>query len=146
MTLIYSLAYFMGDVVNALVALGVLPLPCPLSFQHVGQFPGGVLWLGPTTTAALLALHAETVRRLDAAGIEIWALYRPDAWVPHSTLSMVARRAAVAKAVPLCCDILPLTTSLVAAAIVDHTRDRYRPLPLALTGVDPVVITVPDGG
>ena len=122
-------------------ALGVLGLPCPVSFQHVGQFPGGVLWLGPTPTAALLALHAETIRRLDAAGIEVWPLYRPDTWVPHSTLSMVARRAAVAKAVPLCCDILPLTTSLVAAAIVDHTRDRYRPLPLALGGVNHTLLT-----
>jgi len=113
-------------------ALGVLPLPVPVSFQHVGQFPGGVLWLGPAPTAALLALHAETVARLDGADIEIWPLYRPDTWVPHTTLSMTARRAAVARAVPLCCDVLPLSGTLVSAAVVDHTRGQFTPLSLGL--------------
>jgi hypothetical protein len=112
-------------------ALGVLPLPVPVSFQYVGHFPGGVLWLGPTPSAGLLALHRETVARLDAAGIPFWPLYRPDDWVPHSTLSMAARRDAVAKAVPLCYDILPLSTSLVSAAVVDHTRGHLRPLPVS---------------
>lgn len=111
-------------------ALGVLPLPVPVSFQYVGQFPGGVLWLGPTTTAQLLALHDATVARLDTAGIPFWPLYRPGAWVPHCTLSMTARRDAVAAAVPLCFDILPLATSLVSAAVVDHTRGHLRPLPV----------------
>jgi len=112
-------------------ALGVLALPVPVSLQHVGLFPGGVLWLGPAPTADLLALHRATVARLDAAGIPFWPLYRPDGWVPHCTLSMVARREAVAKAVPLCFDILPLATSLVAAAVVDHTRGLLRPLPVS---------------
>jgi hypothetical protein len=115
-----------------IAALGVLPLPVPVTFQYVGQFPGGVLWLGPTPTAALLALHAEAVARLDGAGIPFWPLYRPDVWVPHTTLSMVARRAAVARAVPLCCDILPLSGTLMSAAVVDHTRDQFTPLPLAV--------------
>lgn len=110
-------------------ALGTLPLPVPVSFQHVGVFPGGVLWLGPAPTRALLSLQQEAVARLDTAGIPIWPLYRPDAWVPHSTLSMVARREAVAKAVPLCSDILPLATTLVGAAIVDHGREQFTPLP-----------------
>ena len=111
-------------------ALGVLPLPLPVTFQHIGQFPGGVLWLGPSPTEALLSLHRLAVARPDAAGIPIWPLYHPDAWVPHSTLSMVARREAVAAAVPICSDILPLPTSLVAAAVVDHTRAQFTPLPL----------------
>lgn len=109
-------------------ALGALPLPVPLSFQHVGVFPGGVLWLGPAPSRTLLSLQQETVARLDAAGIPIWPLYRPDTWVPHSTLSMVARREAVAKAVPLCSDILPLDTTLVSAAVVDHAREQFTPL------------------
>jgi 2'-5' RNA ligase superfamily len=111
-------------------ALGVLPLGLPLTFQHAGQFPGGVLWLGPAPTADLLTLHRETVARLDAAGIPFWPLYRPDVWVPHCTLSMTARREAVAKAVPLCFDILPLPTYLISAAVVDHSRGLMRPLPV----------------
>jgi len=112
-------------------ALGVLPLPVPVTFQHVGQFPGGVLWLGPAPTAALLALHAEALGRLEAAGIPVWPLYRPGTWVPHTTLSMTARRDAVARAVPLCCDALPLSATLVSAAVVDHTREQFHPLSLS---------------
>jgi hypothetical protein len=112
-------------------ALGELSLGLPVTFQHTGQFPGGVLWLGPAPTAELLALHRETVARLDAAGIPFLPLYRPDVWVPHCTLSMTARREAVASAVPLCFDILPLSTSLVSAAVVDHSRGLIRPLPVA---------------
>jgi hypothetical protein len=115
-------------VADALAGLG-LPPPLALRFQFLGQFPGGVLWLGPTPTAELLALHADVVARLDAAGIPIAELYRPGTWVPHSTLSMTARREAVARAVPVCCDILPLHATLTAAAVVDHTRGRSTPLP-----------------
>jgi hypothetical protein len=109
-------------------AVGILPLPLTVTFQHVGQFPGGVLWLGPTPTQAMLALHRDTIARLDAGGIEIWPLYRPDVWVPHCTLSMAARSAAVAKALPLCFDILPMSATLDWAAVVDHTRDQFTPL------------------
>ncbi|HEY7226209.1 MAG TPA: 2'-5' RNA ligase family protein [Micromonosporaceae bacterium] len=110
-------------------ALGVLPLGVPLTFHYLALFAGGVLWLGPAPTRALLELHHETVARLDAAGIPIWPLYRPDGWVPHSTLSMAARGDAVARAARLCSDILPLETTLISAAVVDHSRSQFTPLP-----------------
>lgn len=114
----------------ALAALDGFRVPdLPISFQHVGQFPGGVLWLGPTPTKELLALHADALSRMDAAGIAVWDLYRTGTWVPHCTLSMTARREAVARAVPLCCDVLPLHTTLTGAAIVDHTRGHFTPVP-----------------
>jgi hypothetical protein len=110
-------------------ALGALPLHVTLSFQYVGQFPGGVLWLGPAPTEALLALQREAVARLDAAEVPIWPLYRPDLWVPHSTLSMAARGPGVAKSVQSCFDVLPLEARLVSAAVVDHTRGQFTALP-----------------
>jgi hypothetical protein len=105
-----------------------IPPPIALSFQHVGQFPGGVLWLGPAPTAELLALHAAVVGRLDAAGVVISELYRPGTWVPHCTLSMTARRDAVARAVPICSDVLPLAATFTSAAVVDHNRGLFTPL------------------
>jgi len=114
-------------VAKALTGLHVPP-PLALSFQHVGQFPGGVLWLGPAPTAELLALHVRVLDRLDEAGIDVWDLYRPGTWVPHCTLSMTARRETVARAVPVCCDVLPLAVTLSTAAVVDHTRGHYAPL------------------
>ena len=107
-----------------------MPPPLTLSFQYVGQFPGGVLWLGPAPTTELLDLHARVLRRLDRAEIEISELYRPGTWVPHCTLSMTARRDSVARAVPVCCDALPLPARLLTAAVADHTRGQYTPLPL----------------
>ena len=111
-------------------AVDALALPVRVVLQYVGQFPGGVLWLGPAPTADLLALHRAVVARLDAAGIPFWPLYRPDVWVPHCTLSMTARGEAVVRAVRLCFDILPLEAALVSAAVVDHTRGLMRPLPV----------------
>jgi 2'-5' RNA ligase len=116
------------QVVAALAGMP-LPPPLPLTFQFVGQFPGGVLWLGPAPTPELLAVQAEVVERLDAADVPISELYRPGTWVPHTTLSMTARRDAVARAVPVCCDVLPIPVTLMSAAIVDHTRSLFTPLP-----------------
>jgi 2'-5' RNA ligase len=120
-------------VADAMKGLTVPP-PLTLSFQHVGQFPGGVLWLGPAPTAELLDLHARVLRRLDKTGVEVSELYRPGTWVPHCTLSMTARRDAVARAVPVCCDVLPLAATLMSAAVADHTRGQFTPLPVRSPG------------
>ncbi|HEX6498361.1 MAG TPA: 2'-5' RNA ligase family protein [Micromonosporaceae bacterium] len=120
------------DPVAVQAALADLPVPTPgltLEFQYVGMFGGGVLWLGPSPSDALLTLHTEVYRRLTAAGVEIWAHYAPGAWVPHTTLSMTARSATLTTAVPLCLDVLPLTATLTGATVADHTRGIYHPLP-----------------
>jgi 2'-5' RNA ligase len=115
--------------VAAALAGMTLPPPLRLSLQHVGQFPGGVLWLGPAPTAELLDLHAEALERLDRAGVEVSELYRTGIWVPHTTLSMLARKDVLASAVPLCYDVLPLEVTLISAALVDRTRGLRTPLP-----------------
>lgn len=55
----------------------------------VGAFAGprGVVFLAPTASAELLALHAAVHAELDARGIASWDLYRPAAWMPHCTLA-----------------------------------------------------------
>jgi hypothetical protein len=103
--------------------------PLRLTFGHVGQFPGGVLWLGPAPTAPLLALHAEVTARLDAGGVPYWPLYRPGAWVPHCTLSMTARGDAIATGARIGFDYVPLEATVRGAAVADHSRDVYHPLP-----------------
>jgi hypothetical protein len=114
-------------ITNALQGLTVPP-PIPLTFGHVGQFPGGVLWLGPAPNPALLTLHAEVVDRLDAAGVEFWPLYRPGVWVPHCTLSMTARGDAITTGARVAFDVIPLQATLTSAAVADHNRDIYTPL------------------
>ncbi|MFC7481267.1 2'-5' RNA ligase family protein [Luedemannella flava] len=111
-------------VTDALKGLTVPP-PITLTFGHVGQFPGGVLWLGPAPKAELLELHAEVVDRLDAAGVEFWPLYRPGVWVPHCTLSMTARGDAISTGARTAFDFVPLQATLRSAAVADHNREIF---------------------
>lgn len=102
--------------------------PLRLSLSYVGQFAGGVLFLGPAASAELAAHHAEVIGRLDAAGVAVADMYRPGAWVPHCTLSMICRGEAISRAVPRCMDVLPLELTISGAAVADHGRGLYAPL------------------
>ena len=112
-------------------ALSGLP-PCPplsLRLDFVGQFVGRVLWLGPVPSAELLAHQATVYQRLTDAGVEIDPLYRPGCWVPHCTMSMRVPRPVLTEAVRLCLETLPIPARLVGAAVADHKRGEYHPLP-----------------
>ena len=104
--------------------------PLPVRLDYTGQFVGRVLWLGPAPTAELLAHHAAVHTRLAAAGIEIDPLYRPGAWVPHCTVSMRVPRPLITEAVRLCLEVLPIPATLAGAAVADHNRGEYHPLPV----------------
>ncbi|WP_308440922.1 2'-5' RNA ligase family protein [Catellatospora chokoriensis] len=114
----------------ALQGLAIAP-PIKLTFDHIGQFLGRVLWLGPVPTAELLTHHAAVHGRLAAAGIETGSFYQPGAWVPHCTLSMRVPLVRMTDAIRLCLDMLPLEATIVGAAVADHARDLYHPLPTA---------------
>jgi hypothetical protein len=108
---------------------GIPPAPpLALSFQYTGLFVGRVLWLGPSPTAALLAHQAEVWRRLTRAGIQVWPLYAPGAWVPHSTLSMRVPRPALTPAIRRCLEVLPIEATVTSAAVADHARGVLDPL------------------
>jgi 2'-5' RNA ligase len=51
-----------------------------------------VLYLAPTITASLLAMHADFHRRLRDNGIQSNEYYLPDRWVPHCTLDFEISR------------------------------------------------------
>src|SRR4051794_37899126 len=118
------------DPVAGAQALGDLSAAPPrLTLGHTGQFPGGGLGRGPAPTAPLPALHGEATSRLDTGGVPYWPLYRPGAWVPHCTLSMTARGEAIATGARIGFDYLPLEATVRSAAVADHSRDVYHPLP-----------------
>lgn len=70
-TLLAETAANHGTIETTLTAFGVFPAPIP------------VLWLAPASSTALLNLH----RMLHAGTPLSHPHYRPDAWVPHVTLS-----------------------------------------------------------
>jgi 2'-5' RNA ligase superfamily len=102
----------------------------PLRLDHIGLFRGRVLWLGPVPTRELLDHHAAVHARLAAHAVPMFAEYRPGAWVPHCTLSLRVPHAALPTALRLCLDTLPIEATIVGAAVADHARDQYQPLPV----------------
>jgi 2'-5' RNA ligase len=116
------------QVSEALHGLQVAP-PLGLRMDFVGLFRGRVLWLGPAPTAELIAHQAQVLARLDTAGVTVFDEYRPGAWVPHCTVSMRVPHTKIPEALRLCLDTLPIAATVVGAAIADHSRDIYVPLP-----------------
>jgi len=114
-------------VAGALDGLPIAP-PLSLTFQFVGQFLGRVLWLGPAPSALLLAHQSTVYERLTAAGIEVWDHYRPERWVPHTTLAMRVPNPVMGTAVRRCLEVLPIEADLVSAAIADHSQGLRRML------------------
>ncbi|WP_127498667.1 2'-5' RNA ligase family protein [Actinoplanes solisilvae] len=115
-------------VVDALAGLPV-GRGLTLDMDFVGQFVGRVLWLGVTPTAPLLEHHRQVHERLDAAGVEVWDLYRPGRWVPHCTISMRVPNPQMAPAIRRCLEVLPLRATVVGASVTDHANDIAEPLP-----------------
>lgn len=64
--------------------------PLPVTFSHLGIFthPDPVVFLAPTITPALSALHQRVDGLLDSAGDLPAPYYLPGNWVPHCTLAV----------------------------------------------------------
>ncbi|MEU4691712.1 2'-5' RNA ligase family protein [Actinoplanes sp. NPDC023714] len=99
-----------------------------LSMDFAGQFVGRVLWLGVTVTGPLLDHHRMVHDRLGERGIEVWEHYRPGRWVPHCTVSLRVPNPVMGQAVRRCLEMLPLSATVVGAAVADHANDVFRPL------------------
>jgi 2'-5' RNA ligase len=118
-----------GEVVAAALDGFEVAPPLPLHLDFVGLFRGRVLWLGPVPSDELVAHHAAVFARLADAGVTSFDEYRPGAWVPHCTVSMRVPHAKIPEALRLCLDTLPITATVAGAAVADHNRDMYVPLP-----------------
>ncbi|BBH65087.1 2'-5' RNA ligase [Actinoplanes sp. OR16] len=111
-------------------ALAGIPVGQDLSLRmdFVGQFVGRVLWLGVTVTDPLLAHHRVVHSRLSERGIDVWEQYRPGRWVPHCTVSLRVPNPVMGQAVRRCLEMLPLSATVVGAAVADHANDVFQPL------------------
>ncbi|MCL2531219.1 MAG: 2'-5' RNA ligase family protein [Oscillospiraceae bacterium] len=61
----------------------------PMHFVSVGAFvaPAKVLYLAPTVTQELLALHAKLHERFSVCNSAEFPYYHPGNWVPHCTVA-----------------------------------------------------------
>lgn len=113
--------------------------PLPLTFSFVGTFPsvsssadgrggngsiggGGVLFLAPTPSAALLSLHSQLCEALRKDGVEIGEEFRPDCWVPHCAVAQDVPKNKIAEAFSILRDLkLPVAGYTMDVGLVEFS-------------------------
>jgi 2'-5' RNA ligase len=99
--------------------------PLPITFDGIGTFPAGAVFLRPVADPALVELQRRCHARLSPFASEPWNYYMPEAWIPHCTLAMQVPpdRTAEALAVARRAD-LPILGRLEAVGIVEFRPVR----------------------
>jgi 2'-5' RNA ligase len=95
--------------------------------SHLGVFtnPGWVIFLAPTPTQELLALHQEIHQVFREDSGTSWEIYQPNHWVPHCTLSMDIPEKKVPRAIELCMQIkLPFDLNINRVGLVEFQPAR----------------------
>ena len=97
---------------------GALPT---LTLSTVGCFPGArsALFLGVTPSPELLDLNARLHRELVELPGRVWRHSGAGQWVPHCTLALGMTAAERARAVELCADFAPVTTTASSIEVID---------------------------
>lgn len=107
---------------TALETFAASTAPFALTFSYLGIFnPSGtaVVYLGVTTTLALLDLHRTFTAQLSPLMGESWAYYSEGVWVPHCTLVMSVKPTELTTAIEICRGIpLPFVARASRVALV----------------------------
>lgn len=99
--------------------------PMPVTFDAVGTFPAGAVFLRPVADPALIDLQRRCHARLSRFAGAPWDYYLPQSWVPHCTLAMevpperMHEALAVAGRAPL-----PIVGRLEAVGVVEFRPVR----------------------
>jgi 2'-5' RNA ligase len=99
--------------------------PMDVTFDAVGTFPGGAVFLRPVPNPALVDVQRRLHERFATLGVEPWQYYLPGIWVPHCTLAMEVQPNRVGEARSVAeraC--LPLVGRLEAVGIVEFRPVR----------------------
>lgn len=103
--------------------------PVEVTFDGVGLFRRGRVWLLPGVTVDLVTRQHRVVQAVTSAGAELHKHYRPGVWLPHCSLAPRSRLNQLPEAVGPVFDTLPLRARLDRAALVNSATGRIRPLP-----------------
>jgi 2'-5' RNA ligase len=115
-------------VTDALVALDVGD-PVELSFDGIGLFRRGRIWLVAGVSADFVARQQRVVEAVTATGAELHKHYRPGVWLPHCSLAPRATLAQLPSVVAAVMDVLPLRGRLDRAALINSATGDASPLP-----------------
>jgi hypothetical protein len=101
-----------------------------LSFDGVGVFRRGRIWLVAGVSADVAQRQQRVVDLVTATGADLHKHYRPGVWLPHCSLAPRATLAQLPDVVATVMDVLPLRVTLDHAALVDSSTGTVNPLPV----------------
>ena len=118
-----------GHVQDVVPLLGTLPEqpPLRLHLDAPGTFRRSRCWLAPAVSADLVARQEAVVAALRQTGVALHRHYEPGSWVPHLTLAPRLHLTDLPTVAAAVYDVLPVTATMTAAAVVD-TSDGSRHL------------------
>ncbi len=98
--------------------------PIDVEFDRVDSFSGGVIFLAPKPNPALTELHRRFHASLGSHNLKADDLYRPSAWVPHSTVAMDVHPDVVGQAI----ESASRAGSFGVATLVGASVVEFRPV------------------
>ncbi|ULN46358.1 2'-5' RNA ligase family protein [Mycolicibacterium goodii] len=104
--------------------------PVELSFDGVGVFRRGRVWLVAGVSADVAVRQQRVVDVITATGAELHKHYRPGVWLPHCSLAPRATLAQLPEVAAAVMDVLPLRVTLDHAALVNSSTADVSPLPV----------------
>lgn len=113
-------------------ALAELPsgAPVELTFDGVGLFRRGRVWLLAGVGADVVSRQQRVVDAVTATGAQLHKHYVPGRWLPHCSLAPRVPLAQLHVATSAVFDVLPLTATLDQAALVNSATGEVQPLPV----------------
>ena len=115
-------------VTAALAALGGGD-PVEMSFDGVGVFRRGRIWLVAGVNADVVARQQRVVEAVTGVAADLHKHYRPGIWLPHCSLAPRATLAQLPVVVAAAMDVLPLRGRLDHAALVNSATGEVFALP-----------------
>lgn len=118
------------DVPAVRAAVEELPVGEPLAlwFDAVGLFRRGRAALLPAATQELRERQAGVVRACEGTGADLHHHYRPERWIPHSSLATRVRREDLGTVAAAAFDIMPVETVTRQCVLIDSGTGQRWPL------------------
>lgn len=99
-----------------------------LTFDGLGLFRRGRIWLVAGVAAELVTRQERVVEALRATGAVLHKHYEPGAWLPHCSVAPRATLAELPVVAAAVFDVLPLRATLDHAALVNSATGEVVPL------------------
>jgi hypothetical protein len=103
--------------------------PVEMSFDGVGVFRRGRIWLVAGVNADVVARQQRVVEAVTGVAADLHKHYRPGIWLPHCSLAPRATLAQLPVVVAAAMDVLPLRGRLDHAALVNSATGEVFALP-----------------